>query len=274
MNISLQGSNIFQRGESIIPYAISTQGSIGINGFNGQNEFNQLRTQALNTMLERDYQDVFKNAFKNTIKASNDASNEFQAAVDLIPDFNTPIPEFNFLASQLRMVARTIAARDTLGFSRQIFYVQLGGWDHHDELLLSQASKLTQVNDALNYFNSLLNELSVNDCVTTFTVSDFARTLTSNGNGTDHAWGGNAMIMGGAVNGRELYGNYPTLALNSSIDLQDGILIPTTPADLYMAELALWFGVPYSDLNTILPNLSNFYDTSSNTPPLGFMNMQ
>lgn len=273
MNISLQGSNVFQRGDEIIPYTISNNGSIGISGYGQQNGFDQLRTDAVNSMLDRDYQDIYKNAYKNTIKSSNDASLEFQAAVDAVPDFLTAIPEYNNLARQLRMVAKTIAARDTLSFSRQIFFVQLGGWDHHDELLISQSSKLSQVNLALKYFNDIMTEINTNDCVTTFSVSDFARTLTSNGNGTDHAWGGNAIMMGGAVIGKDIYGNYPTLALNSDIDLRDGVLIPTTPADSYMAELALWFGVSPSDLNMILPNLSNFYDTNSGTPPLGFMNM-
>ncbi len=273
MNVSLKGGNTFQRGNQIIPYAIKNSGSIGLNGYGGQNSFNQLRTDALNSMLERDYQDIFKNTYKNTIKSSNDSGIEFQAAIDGISEFSTIIPEDNDLAEQLRMVAKTIASRDTLGFSRQTFFVQIGGWDHHDELLINQADKLTEVNDALKYFNGVMNELNTNDCVTLFSVSDFARTLTSNGNGTDHAWGGNAFMMGGAVRGKEIYGDYPVLALDSDLDLRNGVMIPTTPADLYMAELALWFGVPPSDLATIFPNISNFYDTNSGTPPLGFMNM-
>ncbi len=273
MNISLRGSNIFQRGDEIIPYAISNNGSIGINGYGGTNFFNQLRTEALNSMLERDYQDIFKNTYKNTIKSSNESNLEFQSAIDTVSDFNTTLPEYNNLAKQLRMVAKTIATRDTLGFSRQIFFVQLGGWDHHDELLINQAGKLAQVNEALKYFSDLMTELNTSDCVTTFSISDFARTLTSNGNGTDHAWGGNAFIMGGAVNGKEIYGQYPILALNSDADFQDGVMIPTTAADMYMAELALWFGVPASELTTVLPNISNFYDTNSGVAPLGFMNM-
>ena len=196
MNISLRGSNIFQRGNQITPYAISNNGSIGINGYGNSGQFNELKTAALNTMLERDYQDVFKNAYKNTIKTSNDANLEFQAAVDAISDFITPLPEYNNLAAQFRMVAKSIASRDTLGFSRQIFFVEISGWDHHDELLINQGDKLAEVNQALKYFNDVMTELNVDDCVTTFSVSDFARTLTSNGNGTDHAWGGNAFYDG------------------------------------------------------------------------------
>lgn len=273
MNISLQGSNIFQRGNEVIPYTISPNGSIGIFGYDEQNPFDQLRTQALNSMMDRDYQDIYKNSYINTIKASNDSSVEFQAAIDSVPDFNTEMPVYSNLSSQLRMVAKTIAARETLGFNRQIFYVQLGGWDHHDELLISQANNLGAVNQSLNYFNDLMTELNMNDCVTTFSISDFGRTLTSNGNGTDHAWGGNAFMMGGAVNGKELYGTYPTLALGSEVDLQDGVMIPSTATDLYFAELALWFGVPVTDLPLILPNLTNFYDINSGSAPLGFMTM-
>ncbi|MCF6295534.1 MAG: DUF1501 domain-containing protein [Flavobacteriaceae bacterium] len=273
MNISLQGTNIFQRGDQIIPYTISNNGSIGISGYGGQNGFDQLRTDALNSMMDRDYQDIYKNTYINTIKSSNESSEEFQTAIDAVPEFSTILPEYNNLASQLRMVAKTIAARDSLGFSRQTFYVEAQGWDHHDELLINHASKLAGVNSALKYFNDVMNELNTNDCVTTFSISDFGRTLTSNGNGTDHAWGGNAFVMGDSVLGKEIYGDYPTLALNSDLALFDGVLIPTTAADLYMAELALWFGVSYSDLNTIFPNLSNFYDTNSGIPPIGFMNI-
>jgi len=214
MNISLRGTNIFQKGDQIVPYAINNRGSIGINNYGRSGQFNELKTAALNTMLERDYQDVYKNAYKSTIKTSNDSNLEFQEAIDTIADFSAIFPEDNNLAAQLRMVAKTIASRDTLGFSRQIFYVHIGGWDHHDELLISQSDKLTEVNQALKYFNDVLTELNVNDSVTTFSVSDFARTLTSNGNGTDHAWGGNAFMMGGAVKGKEIYGTYPSLVLN------------------------------------------------------------
>ena len=106
--------------------------------------------------------------------------------------------------------------------------------------------------------------------VTLFTISDFARTLTSNGNGTDHAWGGNVMVMGGDVNGGQVFGNYPTLALNSSLDLGNGVLVPTTSTDEYFAELAQWFGVSNTDLQNIFPNILNFY-TPGATPPIGFM---
>lgn len=275
MNISLRGNNIFQSGESIIPFTINENGSSGILNFYDEDPdpLIELRNIALNSMMEKDYQDVFKNTYVQTIKTSNEANHEFQTAIDSIPEFATPLPEHNYLASQLRMVAKTIAARDILGFSRQTFFIEQEGWDNHDELLINHGNLMQTVNDALNYFNLVMEEINTTNEVTTFSISDFGRTLTSNGNGTDHAWGGNAFIMGGAVNGKDMYGSFPTLALNSDLDLYNGVLIPTTPADMYLAELAQWFGVSNTDLDIIFPNLSNFYDTGSGIPPIGFMNI-
>jgi uncharacterized protein (DUF1501 family) len=270
MNISLEGINLFQYGQTVVPYVINDSGSIGIRDYNNQDPFSQLRRAALDSMLEHDYQDVFKNTYADTVRTSNDSSLEFQSAIDAIPEFTTPYTE-NALSAQLRMVAKTIAAREALGFSRQIFFVQLSDWDNHDELLIKHSGNLAKVNQAVNYFVGVMEELGISDKVTTFSISDFARTLTSNGNGTDHAWGGNVFIAGGAVTGRDMYGSYPTLALNSALDVNDGVLIPTTPTDLYFAELAQWFGVPDSELDIILPNLANFYNTSSGVPPIGFM---
>lgn len=272
MNISLAGTNIFQYGQQVIPYVINNQGSIGIRDYNATDPFSQLRATALNSMMDRDYQDIYKNTYINTVKTSNEASISYQNAVDAIPDFATPYPDTDF-AGQLRMVAKTIAARESLGFSRQIFYVELNGWDHHDELLINQENLLGTLNSGLKYFNDVIEELGVSNEVTTFSISDFGRTLTSNGNGTDHAWGGNVMMMGGSVIGKDMYGNYPTLALNSNLDLNDGVLIPTTATDMYFAELAKWFGVSNSDINMIFPNLSHFFDTNSGNNPIGFMNM-
>lgn len=273
MNISLRGNNVFQRGQQVTPYSIRNNGSISITGYNETNLYNEVKTQALNSMLEHDYQDLYKNTYVNTIKSSNDASADFQSTIDSLSPFITQAPLLNDLAGQLEMVAKVIASKDELDFSRQIFFVELGGWDHHDELLNSHAEKLASLNAALDYFNKVLIEIGMQNQVTTFTISDFGRTLTSNGNGTDHAWGGNMLVMGGDVNGKKLYGSYPNLTLGNENDLQDGVMIPTTSADVYMAELALWLGVSYSDLNMLFPNLSKFYDSTTNQPPLGFMNI-
>ena len=120
---------------------------------------------------------------------------------------------------------------------------------------------------------ALLDQIGMFDDVVTFNISEFARTLGSNGNGSDHAWGGNALVMGGDVRGGDMYGAYPSLALGGNHDIHNGVLIPTTSNDSYFAELALWFGVGPSDLSTLFPNIGNFYDTGSSAPPMGFMNI-
>ena len=113
-------------------------------------------------------------------------------------------------------------------------------------------------------------EIGIADRVTTFTASDFGRTLSSNGRGSDHAWGGNMMVMGGAVQGGDIYGSYPSLALGGPVDTGRGRLIPTLSVDEYFADLALWFGVPAADLDQVLPNIRRFY-TPGGAPPIGMM---
>jgi uncharacterized protein (DUF1501 family) len=133
---------------------------------------------------------------------------------------------------------------------------------------------LSEVDNALHQFNAALEQLGVADKVTTFSLSEFSRTLTSNGNGTDHAWGANVFIMGGAVKGKRIYGQYPSLALGNAnpLEIGGGSLIPTTSADKYFAELALWYGVPSSELVTLFPNIGNFYNPMSGQYPIGFLN--
>lgn len=272
MNISLSGTNVFQQGQNTVEYVIDFEGSVGIDDYGDDWFYHQLKTQAIDNMLDQNYADIYKETYVNTIKQSNDSSIQFQEAIDGVGEFATEFsPEY--LSQSLRMVAKTIAAREVLGFERQIFFVNYGGWDHHDELTNNQAQMLTNVSRAMKEFNDALEEIDAADCVTTFTISDFARTLTSNGNGTDHGWGGNMMVMGGAVNGGELYGEYPSLELDNPLDLDAGVLIPTLSADVYMAELALWFGVSGTDCDMIFPNLSNFYDTNSGESPIGFLNI-
>ena len=177
----------------------------------------------------------------------------------------------NYLSRSFQMAAYSIAAHEALHMKRQIFFIDNGGWDHHDEVLQSQSAMLEELDTALGEFSDALAELGLGSQVTTFTLSEFGRTLTSNGNGTDHAWGGNVMVMGDDVLGKNIYGEYPTLALKSQIELGSGVLIPGLSADQYFAELALWFGVNPSDLPLIFPTLTNFYQPGSGMP-IGFLN--
>jgi len=171
----------------------------------------------------------------------------------------------------MRMIALTIAAREALCMRRQTFFVEVGGWDHHDEVLLNQAAMLPIVSAAMGEFQQALDELDVAGQVVTFTASDFARTLSSNGRGSDHAWGGNHFVIGGGVAGGNLYGSFPDLHLGNSLDTGRGRLIPTTSVDAYFAELALWFGVSRGDLDTVLPNIRRFWAPESSSPPVGFL---
>ncbi|MEM6725825.1 MAG: DUF1501 domain-containing protein, partial [Bacteroidota bacterium] len=270
MNISLSGRNVFQSGNTSSEYTIRNTGtgSIGIEGYNGPDLFNQIQTTAVDNLMEQGYTDIFKQTYADVISNAQDTHELFSAAVGGVTLNTTFSP--TGLSQSLQMVARTIAARNTLDVCRQTFFITFGGWDHHDELLNSQNAMLGVVNNALNEFNNAVNELGLANEVTTFTISDFARTLTSNGNGTDHGWGGNVLVMGGSVNGGQVFGNYPDLALNTNLDVGNGVLIPTLSTDEYFAELAQWFGVSNTDLQTIFPNLLNFY-TPSATPPIGFM---
>ena len=273
MNISLSGSNVFQTGNSSVEFALHPeQGAIGMNGYGEDWLFSQLRTEAVDNMVDAIYQDIFKKTYANTIKTARDGNIQYQEAEDNATPLQT---EFGttYLSQAFERIAKTINIREALGMKRQVFFVEYGGWDHHDELLNNQATMLAEVDEALNSFNLAIEEMGLGNNVTTFSISEFSRTLISNGNGTDHAWGGNVFVMGGAVDGQKIYGQYPQLALNSSLEIGNGVLVPTVSADEYFAELALWYNVPASNLLDIFPNLGNFYSVSSGMNPIGFLNI-
>ena len=173
--------------------------------------------------------------------------------------------ESNNLALQLQTVARMVAASSSLGVRRQVFFVSLGGWDTHDFQNATQPNLLAKVAHAMSYFDGALSNIGGLDRrsqVTTFTASDFSRSFTTNGDGTDHAWGGHHFIMGGAVNGGDIYGQYPTLGADvggfNNPDAVGGAQIPTTSVDQYGATLGRWFGVSDTDIDVIFPRVRNF----------------
>jgi uncharacterized protein (DUF1501 family) len=166
-----------------------------------------------------------------------------------------------------------IAARDTLGMTRQVFFVGLGDFDTHDGQPRRHAANMARLAQAMKYFDATLTAMGVGSDVTTFTASDFGRTFTTNGDGSDHGWGGHHFVMGGAVRGGDLYGTFPTYGssdgrggFTSPDQIAAGALLPALAVDQYAATLGRWFGVSDSDLATILPNLRNF-----STHDLGFM---
>lgn len=272
MNISLSGNNVFQTGQTSVEYSIDSEnGSIGIEGYQDENQFQQARKNAIDNLVDANYADIYKKTYIDVIKTSRDANIEFTEAIDAAPFLGDLFSENEF-STAMHMIARTIASRDRLGMKRQIFFVDLGGWDHHDELLNSQFELLTYLNAGMSEFQTAMERINAQDCVTTFTASEFGRTLTWNGNGTDHAWAGNVMVMGGPVLGGQIFGDTPSLELDSDFELGGGgIILPTLSVDQYFAELALWFGVAPSELNTILPNVGNFYSHTSGSKPIGFL---
>ncbi len=270
MSISLGGTNVFQSGEFTSSFAISERddGAVDIEGY-GEPDF-VVRDAVINSMLNAQYANIFEQAYASRFKSSIESNQFFGAAVASGTPINSTFsPER--LSQQLRMVARTIAARDALRAKRQTFFVLLGDFDHHDEVIENQARQLGIVDRALGSFYEALTELGVRNEVTTFTVSDFGRTLTSNGRGSDHGWGGIQLVLGGAVQGGRFYGDYPALAAGNPLDTGRGRLIPTVSVDEYFAELALWFGVPRSALDQVLPNVARFYSPQSQDLPLGFL---
>ena len=275
MNISLAGSNVFQSGHNVFEYAITTSGAVGLNNYTAQWSANdstltKATSAAVDSQLAQHYSNLLMQAFANSKRNALDAYDVFHNATNISLPPGVTFPSTP-LGPELQMIAKTIAGRTALDVTRQTFFLQLGGWDHHDNVIDNQAAMLPYVSSAVGAFYNALVQLGVQDKVTLFTASDFGRTLTSNGRGSDHAWGGNHFVVGGGVNGQRIYGQYPALYDDNPVDVGRGRLIPTTSADEYFAELALWLGVSKTDLPLVLPNIGNFYDVTSSSPPVGFL---
>jgi len=180
----------------------------------------------------------------------------------------TQFPANNPLAAQLQTVATVMSVRSQLGLNRQIFFCLLDGFDTHASQLETQTPLLQQLSQAVLAFYQATQELGIDGSVTTFTASEFGRTLTPSGtDGSDHAWGNHHFIIGSGVKGGQFYGNFPLLAPGGSDDANTrGVLIPTTAVDQYGSTLAQWFGVAPSSLLTVFPNIGRF-----GTTPLGFL---
>jgi uncharacterized protein (DUF1501 family) len=273
MNISLDGLNVFQRGQNVSTYSINTtgNGSVLINNAEDTGFYENLKRQTVDNLLEYNYQNILEKAYANSIIGSKNNSIEFDTAIANGEPFGATFGT-GALSQRLNMVARTIAARDLLGVTNQTFFVQLGGFDNHDDNLIRHGLLMTELDAALNSFNQAMKDLQLHDQVTTFTISDFARKLISNGDGSDHAWGGHTLVMGGAVQGKHIYGQFPELYFGNGLDTGEGRIIPTTSCDEYFAELALWFGASAGDLNQILPNINNFWTPTTQGHPIGFLN--
>lgn len=265
-NASLFGSNLFQSADETVAYVMGPNGPIQFEGFSTDPDsilFQQRST--FERIVEAQYDTVYERGFADVQRRAIAAADTVSAAIASAPPMTTVFPQSQ-LGRQLETVAELIAVRDQLQMQRQIFFVAAGGFDSHDTQAEDQPGLLGGVSEAIAAFSAATAEIGVADSVTAFTQSDFGRTLTSNGDGTDHAWGGNQLVVGGAVAGQQLYGTYPTLEIGGELDVGGGRIIPTTSADQYAATLANWFGIDSMDLGAVAPNLSNFAQ-----PDLGFM---
>ena len=270
MSISTSGANEFQAGIATDSFTINPSETPTPSLNNSLQEDEELSAAINQIYGNTSFSNLFRRTYTKLFNDSISANAEFISALKSGQAITTQFAADSF-SQQLRVIARTIAANQILGVKRQTFFVTYGGWDHHDEVINNMSVMLKPLNDGLTSFQKTMQELGLENNVTTFTTSDFARTLSSNGRGSDHGWGGNAMIMGGAVKGGTVYGTYPSLALNNPLDTGRGVLMPTTSLDQYFAELALWFGVSKGVLQDILPNVGRFYDPSSNSAPIGFL---
>lgn len=261
--ISIAGTNTFQVGQSVIPYQVSPNGSIALAGMTGSASAD-VRFQAFKDLLALPQNNLFARTYADTVTRSIENNDLLTAALAASPPLTTVFPATS-LASQLHMVARLIGARSSLNMRRQIFFCSVQGYDTHGDQLTAHANLLTELSQAMNAFYNATSELGVANDVTTFTASDFGRTFPTNGSGSDHGWGSHQLVMGNGVRGGQLFGHFPTLAVNGPDDTGQGRWIPTTSVDEYSATLASWFGVSQSDLPLVLPNIGRFAN-----PNLGF----
>ena len=278
--ISAAGNAVFMSGHSAVQYQVSngTTPAVSISGAVASSLFGSTVASTNLAAIIRDTSSTsyFASDHATVVKRSMDSATMLNASfttttvqgVATVPAYTNPITnavQTNSLAVQLQTVARLIAANSQLGAKRQIFFVSLGGFDTHQFENTTQPNLLAELAQGLSYFDTALSNVGgvdMRSSVTAFTASDFSRTFTSNGSGTDHAWGSHHFMWGGAVKGGTIYGQYPTLGVDAGTfnnpDMVGNALIPTTSVDQYIATIGAWFGTSTTDLATIFPNLANF----------------
>lgn len=294
--MSVTGNAVFLSGNSALQYQVSTSGAIKIQAARNSTVFgnaalpgiikNLVSDVSPAHKLERDYNAVTSRAIGAELDVSSAlALTAFTAPATAFPGYPFPTDS---LGKQFEMVARLIKGRDVLQAKRQVFMVSIGGFDLHDNLIAQHPALLKSVSDAIAAFYKLLDDtdylpasgsnpaVKLSSQVTTFTASDFGRTLTSNGDGSDHGWGSHHFVVGGAVNGQKFYGTPPPVSDKDTKDgagkylpenqwhVGQGRLLPTTSVDQYAATLARWFGVDDSEMATVLPNIVNFNNVTLN----------
>lgn len=268
--MSLAGNAVFLSGRDVLQYQCTPQGAVPaypVHLLPGRFGWPATQQQAFRQMISQPRTHWLEDAYARVTSRALDLYERIDAGlrpVVLQTSFPGAVPGGSDLIDQMQGVARLIAARDALGVRRQVFLVSLGGFDLHDRLIENQPALMRKLSQSLAAFHRATVELGVADRVTTFTASDFGRTLASNGNGSDHGWGGHHIVVGGAVRGAAFYGTPPPASIGNTSAPEDqwhvgqGRLLPSTSVDQYAATLARWFGVSATDLGMILPNLANF----------------
>ena len=271
LNVSLNGQTFFQASKTVDPYVL---GSGGVNTFRAfccgsqasgrrvsvDASLNSTLSAPTSSYYHRGYARVQQRALRYADRLSNalGSAHRFNA----LPDSGA---QLSWLSTQLKTVAKMISQRSTLNMSRQIFFVGIGGFDNHDTQMADHPKLLADVSKSIKAFYDSMVEIGVEKQVTLFTQSDFGRTLTSNGDGSDHGWGGTQLVVGGSVRGGRFVGSYPVLEIGGSLEIGGGIMIPTLSTDQYVATLSSWFGLTSAELPTVAPNIGNF-----STSDLGF----
>jgi uncharacterized protein (DUF1501 family) len=285
MNFSLSGNSAFQVGQSEGQFVITSGGALSFTGANRTSPVYQAKDQALREIIASPIEDHYQNLFQRT--HARITSNSVERGVQFQTEYNNPgtingqnidavlnaagFPN-HWLSGQFRAAVKTIAIREKLKLARQTVFIEFGGWDHHSELLTNQRNMLTVLDGVLYAFQKSLETLGLANDVLTFTCSDFGRTLRSNGQGTDHAWSGNQLVMGAPVTGGVIRGSFPSLVIDGNDDIgRGGRIFPKLSADEYFCEMLRWFGVTPGDMDQVLPNIRNFYDPASVANPVGFI---
>ncbi len=272
MNISLDGENVFESGENAVPYFLSPDGveGIEIDKTNSWPPGQNARRAVFNNLINASQAHPLERAYAAQMKRTLSSYDQLSTALALTPNA-TAESRFNYaidsggntvdsLGVQLRMVARMMNVRASLGMVRQIFFVGIGGFDTHSGQLVDHASLMRSVSRGLAAFYQATVDLGLQNNVTSFTASEFGRTLSRNASfGTDHGWGGHQFVVGGAVQGRRYYGSFPSLLTsNNPDDAGWGQIIPTTSVDQYAWSLARWYGLQNGDRDLVFPNVSRF----------------
>jgi uncharacterized protein (DUF1501 family) len=251
--ISCTGETKQLVGEQTAPYFLSPYGPAAIDGL-----WKERLNTAFLTLLQDNLPNPMQRRYAETQEEAMALQAQLEAALDAAPTFEGLFPEDSYLGEQLRVVAQMIAMQSQLGMSRQIFFVNDGGYDTHEDQTLYLPGLMQNVSQSLEGFQQALESIGSDPDVVTFTASEFGRTLTTNGKGSDHGWGSHHLVLGTPVVGQTIYGAMPDLTLDGPDDVDAGRLLPSQSVDQYAATLARWFGLSDPEIAAAFPNLANF----------------